>query len=142
MTQGLDLTSSYEPNPLLEAIRDHEFYALRCVGDCLLPEVEEGDYALAAPVGNPLNGDFIVIFPYGDELPLAKKLVGGLPPFGIGQKMGAMSEVMPLVMCEQLNPHRQLHIPTSKIAAVHKIIDWLKPEEYRRRFKARRIAAG
>lgn len=99
--------------------RDSDAYALRLTGDCLEPEVYEGDWAIASPSRRPRAGEFVVLWPK-EGTPLLKRLVA--EPMAFPQNLHPDSEVMPLIEVEMLNPRRHFMIPANKLSAVHAVI--------------------
>ncbi len=96
-------------------------------GTCLEPEIFDGDMVVADPNRRPEPGEFGVFWSRSDNPPSVKRFVNGLIEF---VPMGPGSEVVPLLMVEQLNPPRDYCIAADKLEAAHAVIGWMKPEEY------------
>jgi phage repressor protein C with HTH and peptisase S24 domain len=96
-------------------------YALTASGMCLAPIYGSGDVLICDPDQPPLPGDFVSVWwKDGKRQPSAKRLVLALPP----KEMTSLKQIefQLLLVCEQLNPPKQLVAQWDDIEAVHKII--------------------
>ena len=94
-------------------------------GNCMEPEIYEGDFVVICAANKPRAGDIVILYPASGAAPSIKRLILGLPP-----ECGPNSELQGLIIAEQLNPPRQYTIPADKVRAVHVVIGWMKPEEH------------
>ena len=105
-----------------------EVYASFCKGNCLEPVYRDGCCLVFSKVETPEPGDYVGIWLHPDVLEpdglprRVKRLVSMWPGITFPYKASPASEVMPLVMMEQLNPPRILQIPASHILAMHKVV--------------------
>ncbi len=90
-------------------------------GDCLAPEINDGDMALASPSAVPKVGDFVVLYGKDGGTPWLKRLVM-LPGVPVGTPLHPDSDVMFLVVVEMLNPPRQFNIPLDRLSAMHAVV--------------------
>jgi hypothetical protein len=99
-------------------------YALQCDGGCMEPIIMDGGRAICDPNRRPCNGDIAVIeLENGNRI--VKRLVMMPPPDMLN--LAAGSNVMALVMIEQINPYRGYTIAADKIVSVHKVIGVTEP---------------
>ncbi|HEX3862540.1 MAG TPA: S24 family peptidase [Stellaceae bacterium] len=107
----------------------NDLFILALDGNCLEPEVRHNDYALIVP-GMPIRrGDFVVLWPKDPEhRPLIKRVV--LVPPKDWATWSPDSEVMALIVVEQLNPPRLYHIPVDKLSAIHRVMMTFRPGDY------------
>ncbi len=120
--------------PLLGTIRvppgmvgdDTEAYVLICDGDCLSPEANDGDYVVASPNAPLARGKLGVLYPKGGK-PALKKMVMVPPPSMMTAHPD--SELMPLVIFEQLNPPRGYLVTVDKLEAVHGVLGVIPKDE-------------
>ena len=108
------------PKKFLGGCDDPEFYMAPLAGDCLMPEINPDDYVLVSPAATPEAGDFVIIWLVKGK-PMAKRLTFGLLPAPAPE-----SELMPMLVFEQINPQRSFWLPMDKVRAVHKVIGVLK----------------
>ena len=116
------------PPRFADAITENT-YALTVEGVCLAPDITDGDMVIATPDRTPRAGEFAVIYPRGGGKPVVKRLVLAVPET---LDVHPNSEVMPLVIAEQLNPPKVFRCPADKLIAVHAVIGWMKPDEVER----------
>lgn len=117
------------PDRFAELVTENT-YGVTCYGTCLQPEICDGDLVIATPERKPRAGDFALFWPCGDGKPFVKRLV---VPFDAGfGKFGPNWEAVPLAIMEQFNPPRRYEISADRIRAVHAVVGWLKPGEYKR----------
>ena len=108
-------------------------------GMCLAPDITDGDMVIATPDRTPRAGEFAVMYPRGDAKPVVKRLVLAVPEM---LDVHPNSEVMPLVIAEQLNPPKVFRCPVDKLTAVHAVIGWMKPDEVERLRKSALAKGG
>ena len=104
--------------------------AYGCVlkGDCLAPEINDGDMALASPSREALEGDFVILYFTNGAAAQIKRLVMA-PMVPVGTKLHSDSDVLPIVMVEMLNPPRQLATTIDKLTAMHKVVGLIRRDE-------------
>ena len=103
-------------------------YGCPLKGDCLSPEINEGDMPLVSPSAEPKEGDFVVLYFVSGAVPLMKRLVMA-PMVPIGTKLHPDSDVMPIVVVEMLNPPRQLITTIDKLTAMHKVVGLIRKDD-------------
>jgi peptidase S24-like protein len=110
------------PEAFLKEMTDHGAYAYALIltGECLDPEMRDGDYVVVAPGMDYQPGDFVVLQWKDGRVPSVKRLVMA-PPTG-WEKWSAESEALPLVSIEQLNPPRRFSLTTDKLSAIHRVV--------------------
>lgn len=106
-------------------------YALRGVGTCMEPLIEDGSL-LAFDKREPVvSGDTVNIWFHpervkpGDPQGIVKRLVIGLPPEDVRDVVMHMA----VVIVDQLNPPRQYQIPASHILAIHKCVGFAETND-------------
>lgn len=104
-----------------------ELYAMKLSGDCLAPELMDGDEVKFSSVEPPVVGDFCIfimrpeLVPRGGMQCIIKRMVMAPPPYvKLPFRENPKSEVHALVMAEQLNPRRQFMINCEHLLAIHK----------------------
>ena len=105
------------PRKYLYGCDDPEVYVAPVTGDCLAPDINDGDQALVSPATWPEPGDFVIVWPKVGP-PKVKRLVLQVPKWTAAPG----SEVMPLVVLQQTNPPRSFGIGMDRVRAVHKVI--------------------
>jgi hypothetical protein len=103
-------------------------YGAPLLGNCLEPELFDGDMALVSPIQEPQAGDFVVLYPVAGGMPKLKRLVM-TPMFPVGTPLHPDSDVMPMVMVEMLNPPQQLMVTVDKLKAMHKVVGLIRKDE-------------
>lgn len=106
-----------------------ELYAMKLSGDCLAPELMDGDEVKFSSIEPPAVGDFCIFImrpelvqPGGMQC-ITKRMVMAPPPYvKLPYRENPKSEVHALVVAEQLNPRRQYFIPCEKLLAIHKFV--------------------
>ncbi len=94
-------------------------YALRTEGDCLAPDINDGDVVICDPDAQPSLGDFIAIWWKGGSMPPGiKRLVSTLPPRAFWDN-DALEAV---VIVEQSNPPKRLAPVMARVAEIHKVL--------------------
>ncbi len=66
------------PRKYLDGCDDPEVYAAPVTGDCLAPDINDGDQALVSPATWPEPCDFVIVWPK-DGSPAIKQLVLQVP---------------------------------------------------------------
>ncbi|SRR5260221_6197714 len=102
---------------------DPGLYIVGLEGNCLEPEVYEGDKLVVSPATKPKAGDFVAIW-FHNGSPIVKRLFA-MPPWGL-QQLSPDSDVQPLVLLEMLNPHRVVGVRVDKIKAIHTVVRIIK----------------
>lgn len=114
--------------PFYEAVFP-ELYAMKLSGDCLAPELMDGDEVKFSSVESPAVGDFCIFImrpelvrPGGMQC-IIKRMVMAPPPYvTLPFRENPKSEVHALVVAEQLNPRRQYVIKCENLLAIHKFV--------------------
>ncbi|NQW09544.1 MAG: hypothetical protein HQ481_06655 [Alphaproteobacteria bacterium] len=106
-----------------------ELYAMKLSGDCLAPDLMDGDEVKFSSVEPPVVGDFCIfimqpeLVPRGGMQCIIKRMVMAPPPYvKLPFRENPQSEVHALVMAEQLNPRRQFMIKCEHLLAIHKFV--------------------
>ena len=93
--------------------------------------MHHNDCAVIAPSLPIATGDFVILYPADrSQQPLCKKVI--LPPPNNWQRWSGASEAEPIIVVDQLNPHRRYTIRTSKLAAIHRVAFAFAPGTYQR----------
>ncbi len=95
-------------------------YLVRCDGDCLSPEVNDGDSVVASPDAPVTWGKFVIMYPKDGGKPSVKRAIMIPPPDMM--EVHPDSEFMPMVIVEQLNPPREYRIDVDRLDAVHGVL--------------------
>lgn len=95
-------------------------YLIKVDGDCLSPEVNDGDPVVASPDAPVIRGKLVVLYPKDGGKPSVKRAIMIPPPSMM--EVHPDSEIMPLVIVEQLNPPREYRIDVDKLEAVHGVL--------------------
>lgn len=106
-----------------------ELYAMKLSGDCLAPELNDGDEVQFSSIEPPKVGDFCIfvlrpelVRPGGMQC-MIKRLTMGLPPYvTLPFREHPNSDVHALVMAEQTNPRRQYMIRCENLLAIHRFV--------------------
>ena len=101
-------------------------YAMRVRGDCLAPAINAGDAVLFDQRQPCKAGDLVGVYLkegcYGGSTSVGlKRVVMNMMP-GVTYPYQAHpdSNIMPVLVCEQDQPHRQYTIPADQILAIHR----------------------
>ena len=100
-------------------LADHvteDCYACVCEGTCLEHEICDGDMVFATPNRTPEVGEFAMFWPRDGGKPKIKRLVTAVPP-----AFSPESELVPLVIVEQINPPKQYVAPADRFEAIHAV---------------------
>ena len=108
------------PLPLPDGVEAEDCYATQLIGDCLEPVINDGDRIVAAQGAHPKNGDYVVLWFKDHETPHVKRAVM-MPPKEL-MKLSPKSEVMPIIVVEQINPPRTYSTTLDKIEGLHLVI--------------------
>ena len=97
-------------------------YALKGVGDCMVPVLQDGELMVCDKRREPVPGDTVALI-FTREVArkwgvsgLVKKLAMALPPWDLA------GDACGLIVVDQLNPPRRYVIPTTDVLAVHMVI--------------------
>jgi hypothetical protein len=94
-------------------------YAVKTIGDCMAPDVNDGDLVLCDPDQLPMAGDYVAVWWKGGERPPnIKRLVTTLPPRAFWDN----ADFEAVVVVEQLNPPKRLAADMTRVEAVHKVL--------------------
>ena len=116
------------PRKIIEAWPDA--YALTVDGDCLAPEIKDGDRVVASPSAPLRSGDYAVL--YGEKGGASvKRLVSVPDPKLWGRDLGPKSEICPVLVVEMTNPPEWLFAPYDKLDAVHAVVHFQKEADPR-----------
>lgn len=104
-------------------------YAMRCIDNCMEPEIKDGDAILCDRTLPYASGDLVAIWiapehrrPGGLEA-IVKRLVMSPPPWvKFPHRDHPDSELKALIIVEMLKPRRQLAYRCSYIAAIHRCL--------------------
>jgi len=96
-------------------------YAMDVRGDCLAPEVNDGDFIIADASAHPENGDLACVH-FRSDHPAMVKRCAMVPPKSM-MTLAAGSEVMPVLVLEMLNPPKRGIVAVDKVAAIHRVIE-------------------
>jgi len=91
-------------------------YACSIEGDCLAPVLRHGEMVLIEPIW-PIEGEFAVIYPKGSPCGSIKRMLMAVQGIPCSPK----SEVIPLVLFEQLNPPKQYQARGDRIERVDRV---------------------
>jgi hypothetical protein len=101
-------------------------YAVSVRGTCMVPNVQDGDEAIFTKLEKPKAGDLVIVWhkPKPGLPPCSLKRLVLAPPafvkFPWADHPG--SDVVPIVMVEQINPRRQYQLLCSDILAMHRFV--------------------
>ena len=130
-------------------------YAMRVRGDCLAPAIKGGDAVLVDQRQSYKVGDLVCVFleaecvaPGNTNVGLKRLVMNMLPGITFPYRAHPDSNIMPVLVCEQDNPHWQYTIPADQILAIHRCMGLVPddvvlhdPASGERRYK-RAVAAG
>lgn len=112
-----------------------EIYAMICAGDCMSPEIKDGEavgFLRDAPIE---RGDLAAFFfkpelvPPGQLQVAIKRVLIAPPPWvEFPYREHPDSEVRAVVIAEQINPYKQYSIPCTHLLGIHKCLG-VMPEE-------------
>lgn len=102
-------------------------YALRLLGNALLPAVAEGDTAIVVPRGNCRPQDFVVLLFADQRRPIILRLV--MPPLvPPGTPIAPNATLHPPVLVETLSPRRLVQFRVDRLTAMHRVVAFLRPD--------------
>jgi len=126
-TNGGGLRSVAKPTSILPDIP--EIYAMKTDGDCMVPEILDGQKIIVSKSEEIRRGDTVCLWLKNPSQPqgysaLVKK-VAMLPPPHVTfpYTEHPESEIVALVFVEQINPLRTYQFRCDQILAMHKVID-------------------
>lgn len=105
-----------------------DVYASVARGRCLEPVYRDGTCLVFSKSEKPMPGDFVGIWlrqqavPPGTPARRVKRLVLALPDIALPCRLHPASEIVPLVVVEQLNPPKTFAFEIPDVVAVHKVI--------------------
>jgi hypothetical protein len=117
-----------QPSHFFDGTVPADAYGCPLHGDCLSPDIKDGDMALASPSAEARPGDFVVLYFASGAPPQIKRLVMA-PGVPVGTKLHPDSDVQFLVVVEMLNPPRQLMAPIDRLTAMHKVVGLIRKDE-------------
>lgn len=104
-------------------------YAMRVRGDCLAPAINAGDSILVDQRQPYSTGDLVCVFlkpecvrPGDTNVGLKRLVMGLMPEVTLPYRAHPDSNIMPVLVCEQDNPHMQYAIPADQILAIHRCL--------------------
>lgn len=104
-------------------------YAMRLSGDCLAPELRDGDEVVFSRDEEPKAGDFAIMIlrpefvPAGGIQCAIKRIVLPMPSHvRLPYREHPASEVHAILLVEQLAPAKQYGIRCERLLAVHKFV--------------------
>lgn len=126
MNQAIDATSTPAPG-LATAPTYPDVYALKPVGDCMAPEINDGDPIVISSSQHPKAGDLVVVHlrpaaaaRWGSEA-IVKRLCHD-PLISRFPWDPTRSDLIPTIVLDQLNPPRTYRIAATDILALHKVL--------------------
>jgi hypothetical protein len=112
-----------------------DLYASVCQGTCLEPIFSDGECLVFDKRQEPQNGDFVGIWLHPDAVApgegirrIKRLLMGGPPGMTYPLSFAPGSEVEPLVVLEQLNPPKRIHVRGCHVLAMHRVIGVAEPD--------------
>ncbi len=102
-------------------------YLVGVDGDCLSPEVNDGDSVVASPDAPVTQGKFVLLYPKDGGKPSMKRAIMIPPPSMM--EVHPDSDLLPLVIFEQLNPPRLYQVEVDRIEAVHGVLGVIRKDE-------------
>lgn len=105
-------------------------YGLHVVGNCMAPQINEGDTVTIDATAKVKQGDVVAIylkrggrtFAGGTNVGLKRVVFNMMPGLKYPYVKRPDSNVMPIIIVEQLNPPRQYQIAADEILAIHKCL--------------------
>ena len=105
-------------------------YAMQTQGDCLAPEIGDGDWVVASPSAPLRCGDYGVL--YGKEgAPSVKRLVIIPDPDLWNAHLAPGSNLVAVLVVEMTNPPKTLFVSCDKLDAVHAVVHFQKEADPR-----------
>ncbi len=95
-------------------------YALVVEGNCLHPEIGDGDTVVIDPATWPQPGDFVAIHFNTGAQPIVKRLVDKVYPRNF--QIHPEDEVEFTFRIEMLKPHKVLRARCWLVAAIHRVV--------------------
>ena len=108
-----------------------DIYCSTCEGDCLSPLIADGATIAFSKLEEARAGDFVSVWhrpgiTNGKHQAIVKRLVMNIPPWvKFPYKDHPKSDVLAILMAEQMNPRRTFTIKCSDVLAVHKAIGFM-----------------
>lgn len=117
------------PNTFVDIDSLPDVYAMKCVGDCMEPEIADGAALVFDKLSPVRTGDLVIVWSQagrlapGDVQAIVKRLVMGAGPhIAFPYTPHPESTIEPLIMVQQNNPPQRMTIPCERIAAVHRCL--------------------
>lgn len=106
-----------------------ELYAMKAVGQCLSPVIEDGAELVFSQTARPQAGDFVAVYLRPELVApdqaaaVVKRLFLSIPSFcSFPYTANPGDDAVPVVACESLNPPRRYMVAADKLQAVHKCV--------------------
>lgn len=106
-------------------IADPYAYAVNCTGDCMAPDILDGDVAIISPAVKVERGMIVTINFKDGRQGAIKQLVSDIP-----SPMEADDDIERMVQFEMLNPPKRLLARPSDIEVLHACVGVLRGEKY------------
>ena len=100
-------------------------YAMQTEGDCLAPEIGDGDWVIASPSAPLRCGDYGVLY-RKEGGPSVKRLVIIPDPDLWNAHSAPGSEIIGVLVVEMTNPPKTLFVSCDKLDAVHAVVHFQK----------------
>ena len=107
------------PRKIVEAWPD--VYGGTVDGDCLAPEIRDGDRIVASPSAPLRCGDYALLYRKEGGSSI-KRLVIVPDPKLWGSDLGPESEICPILVVEMTNPSRTFFVRCDTLDAVHAVL--------------------
>ena len=105
-------------------------YAMQLAGDCLAPEIEDGDWVVASPSAPLRCGDYGVLY-RKEGGPSVKRLVV-IPDDDLwNAHLNPGSEIIAVLVVAMTNPRKTIFISCDKLDAVHAVVHFQKTADPR-----------
>lgn len=114
------------PSTFIDPTTLPDEYAMRVRGDCLAPAIKAGDAVLFDQRQPFAPGDLVGVYLKAEcsggstNVGLKRLVMNMMPGVTYPYQAHPDSNIMPVLVCEQDNPHRQYTIPADQILAIHR----------------------
>lgn len=116
-----------------------DLYRLVVAGDCMSPPIKEGDYVTGDRTAEVKKGDDVILFfkngvhtAHGSNVWLKRVVMNTMPGLKLPFEPHPQSEVIPVLIVEQLNPPQRYRIDVRSLLAVHKCVETIPVKPSRR----------
>lgn len=116
-----------------------DLYRLVVAGDCMSPRINESDHITGDRTAQVKNGDDVILFfkegvhtAHGSNVWLKRVVMNVMPGIKLPFEPHPKSEVIPVLIVEQLNPPQHYRIDVRSLLAVHKCVETIPSEPSRR----------